>query len=325
MFLGASPAVIASQQDCSEPFFGGRAPTLLNAKLREKTRELRFSQFTLLHSGVTRGPLWSAEDLSRANLMIAVSLPRPSSNTFHEETLLPPDERSTLDDYRRSGFDRGHMTPNSDMSNPQAQQESFTLANIVPQDPCNNEMLWEGVESAIRAVALGEGELDSLKGRVIVPTHIFKAVYIPSRDEAGAYWAPNDDSQNWEAISVSKLRDLTGIDPQPLPKASRRFGAIFQRRRLIMAAAFEEREARKSRNPPSIGTGVIATHPGFGLSSRNWACAHRRLRTQGSGGTWKNSFVGFSHAADWLPLTGRNLAGVTRGFSPVTRTDGVMG
>ena len=77
------------------------------------------------------------------------------------------------------------MTPNSDMSNPQAQEESFTLANIVPQDPCNNEVLWEGVESAIRAVALGEGEvfvvtgpafigaeLDSLKGRVMVPTHI---------------------------------------------------------------------------------------------------------------------------------------------------------
>ena len=58
-------------------------------------------------------------------------------------------------------------------------------------------------------------DLDSLQGRVMVPTHIFKAVYIPSRDEAVAYWASNDDSHNWEAISVSKLRDLTGIDPFP--------------------------------------------------------------------------------------------------------------
>ena len=89
VFLGASPAVVASQQDCSEPFFGDQAKALLNAKLRENTRELCFSEFTLLHSGVTRGPLWSAEDLSRANLTTAVSLPRPSSNTFHEEALLP--------------------------------------------------------------------------------------------------------------------------------------------------------------------------------------------------------------------------------------------
>ncbi len=89
VFLGASPAVVASQQDCSKTFFGGHAPALLNAKPREKTRELCFSQFTLLHSGVTRGPLWSAEDLSRANLTIAVGLSRPSSNTFHEEALLP--------------------------------------------------------------------------------------------------------------------------------------------------------------------------------------------------------------------------------------------
>ena len=120
------------------------------------------------------------------------------------------------------------MSPNGDMSSPDAQQESFTLSDIVPQDPCNNEVLWEGVESAVRALALGEGEvyvvtgpafisaeLDSLKGRVIVPTHIFKAVYTPSRNQAGAYWAPNDDSQSGEAISIAQLRERTGIDPFP--------------------------------------------------------------------------------------------------------------
>ena len=36
VFLGASPAVVASQHDCSEPFFGGQAPVLLNAKLANK-------------------------------------------------------------------------------------------------------------------------------------------------------------------------------------------------------------------------------------------------------------------------------------------------
>ncbi len=36
-------------------------------------------------------------------------------------------------------------------------------------------------------------ELESLKGRVLVPTHIYKAVYVPSRNAAAAYFAPNDD------------------------------------------------------------------------------------------------------------------------------------
>ena len=201
---------------------------LLNAKLAQKTTDLCFSQFALLHSGVTRGPLWFAEHLTRANLATVVGLQRPSSNAFHEEQRLPAEERSTLDDYRRSGFDRGHMSPNGDMSSPQAQEESFTLANIVPQAACNNEVLWEGVESAVRALALGEDEvyavtgpayqgdeLQILKDRVLVPTHIFKAVYLPSRNRAGAYWAPNDDSQSWEPISIATLRERTNIDPFP--------------------------------------------------------------------------------------------------------------
>ena len=125
-------------------FVGGLAPALINPKLAEKTRQLCFSEFTVLHSGITRGPLWSAEDLSRETLALAAAHPRPASNTFHEDARLPGDERSSLDDYRRSGYDRGHMTPNGDMTSPQAQQESFTLANIVPQDACNNERIGIG-------------------------------------------------------------------------------------------------------------------------------------------------------------------------------------
>lgn len=227
-FLSTDSTVYASDKDCTEHFFGGLAPVLTNPKLAEKTRELCFSGFTLLHSGVTRGPLWSAEDLTREHLKVAVGLPRPASNAFHEEGRLPQAERSSLDDYRRSGYDRGHMSPNGDMPDPEAQEESFTLANIFPQEPCNNEVLWEGVESAVRGLAVNEGEvfivtgpafkgaeLSSLKGRVMVPTHIFKAIYIPSRNAAGAYWAPNDASQDWEVISIQHLRELTGIDPFP--------------------------------------------------------------------------------------------------------------
>ena len=88
----------------------------MNAKLAQQTTELCFSQFTLLHSGVTRGPLWSAEHLARVNLATVVGLRRPTSNAFHEEGQLPAGDRATLDDYRRSGYDRGHMSPNGDMS-----------------------------------------------------------------------------------------------------------------------------------------------------------------------------------------------------------------
>jgi endonuclease G, mitochondrial len=219
----------AGQGSCASQLYLGAPPSIKNPKLAAQTYPLCFSEIALLYSGIARTPLWSAEYLTAARIERARSLPRLRSNAFHEELSLPAGERSELADYRRSGFDRGHMAPNGDMSTPAAQEESFSLANMIPQDPCNNEVLWEGIESAVRAMALSSGEvyvvtgpaflggeLQSLKGRVLVPTHIFKAVFVPSRKASGAYFAPNDGSQSWEPISVSELEKRISVDVFPL-------------------------------------------------------------------------------------------------------------
>jgi endonuclease G len=177
---------------------------------------------------VTRTPLWSAEHLTRDRLEGAEALKRPRGNAFHAEPRLSKSERAELKDYARSGYDRGHMSPNGDMSTPKAQHESFSLANMVPQHPCNNEVVWEGIESAVRDLAAKEGELyvvtgpvfrgatlKALNSRVLVPSDVFKAVYDPKRNEAGVYLAPNDASLTWRTLSLDQLRDLIGIDVFP--------------------------------------------------------------------------------------------------------------
>lgn len=213
---------------CPDQFLNATPPVLTRAQLQAKTKALCFSEFAVLHSGVTRTPLWSAEHLTRDRLDAAEGLKRPRGNAFHAEPRLPKSQRAELKDYARSGYDRGHMSPNGDMSTPEAQHESFSLANMVPQDPCNNEVLWEGVESAVRDLAAKDGELyvvtgpafhgstlKSLNGRVLVPTDVFKAIYDPKRNEAGVYLAPNDASLTWKTLSVGQLRDLVGIDAFP--------------------------------------------------------------------------------------------------------------
>lgn len=230
--LSLSPVAEADQARCADQLYSAVPPSIKKASLAAQTVPVCFTEIAVLYSGISRTPLWSAEHLTALRIQRARTLPRLHSNAFHEELSLPAEERAELADYRRSGFDRGHMAPNGDMSTPQSQEESFSLANMIPQDPCNNEVLWEGIELAVRDMALSAGEvyvvtgpaflgteLQSLKGRVLVPTHLYKAVYVPGKG-AAAYFAPNDGSQTWEPVSISELEKRVGIDVFPAEDAS---------------------------------------------------------------------------------------------------------
>lgn len=212
---------------CSQNFYGGVYPEFTNSKLSKDTQALCFNGFAVMYSDVSRTPLWSAEHLTRKRLQQAKQIDREDS--FHEESRLPISARAKLADYSGSGFDRGHLAPNGDMANRNQQYDSFSLANIAPQSPRNNRYIWRNIESATRyltqqygetytitGVAFTDKKLQRLKGRVLVPSHFFKAVYIPAINSAGVYYAPNDESERIEIISVDELTSRTGIDVLPV-------------------------------------------------------------------------------------------------------------
>jgi endonuclease G len=201
-------------------------PALLNPKLATSTRPLCFHAFAILHSSVTRTPLYVAEHLTRASVEAARALDT-RDNRFHAEPQLIPAERGELADYRGSGFDRGHMAPSGDMGNIADDYESFSLANIVPQDGPLNRNGWADLEGYVRDLTgkLGEtyvvtgpafasGNLKRLNGRVLVPSHVWKAIYVPGQG-AGAWIVSNDRQQQWEVVSIATLAARTGIDPFP--------------------------------------------------------------------------------------------------------------
>lgn len=149
------------------------------------------------------------------------------SNRFHAEARLPPSERAELSDYQRSGFDRGHMAPSGDMPTRAADEESFSLANIVPQARRLNQGTWSKLEGMVRNMALESGEVHvvtgpmfegqtirSLKGRVLIPTSTWKAVHVRGRG-AAAYIATNDNKPRWQLVSIAELTRRSGIDPFP--------------------------------------------------------------------------------------------------------------
>jgi endonuclease G len=212
-------------QSCDDHFVDGQAPRITNPKLDKATEALCFNVFSVLHSGITRTPLWSAEHLQAQNIAAAQELSR--ENSFHSEPRLPSSQRAELSDYARSGYDRGHMAPNGDMPDRDSQRDSFSLANIVPQDGENNRNLWAGIEGAVRKMAKKEGDLyvvtgpaflgSDLKkiGNVLVPTHLYKLVYSP-RQRAGAAWfVENTADAKANVIPIPELERIIGIDLLP--------------------------------------------------------------------------------------------------------------
>jgi len=213
-------------EPCNELFAGGRPPVLVNLKLAQRTTELCNKAYASLASGLTKGPLWSAEHLTAESLAAARNTPREGS--FHEEERLSSADRANLSDYVRSSYERGHMTPSGDMPDPASQQESFSLANVVPQKSALNRGVWEGIESAVRRLAENQGglyvvtgpsfqgrRLRTLKGRVLVPTSTWKAIYDTATQGAAAYLCTNVGHPKCATLSVAALIQQTGVDPFP--------------------------------------------------------------------------------------------------------------
>ena len=251
LLLSLSAAVAAQPTACLAHFANKAAPEFTRPALQQKTTGLCFEAFAVLHSGVSRTPLWVAEKLTRESLIRARSVQR--EDNFHAEETLPPGDRAELHDYARSGFDRGHMAPAADMPTVSAQHESFSLANIVPQQRQNNQILWAAIEGATRHMTNQRGELyvitgpifegekiTRINGRVFVPTHIYKAVYDPEKKEGAAWISPNTAENTYEVVSIAELEKRIHINLFP---------AIPAEVKDKIATLPEPRMRKRQRNP----------------------------------------------------------------------------
>lgn len=80
------------------------------------------------------------------------------SNFYEEEDV--PSPRATLEDYRGSGWSRGHMCPAGDNKwDEKAMYDSFSLVNVCPQNASLNSGLWNSIEISCRKWAKAHGSL----------------------------------------------------------------------------------------------------------------------------------------------------------------------
>jgi|TARA_B110000208_G_scaffold118918_1_gene145459 endonuclease G len=182
--------------------------------------------FTLSYSEKHEQAEWVAYHLKKNNLKIIV----PRLNNFKIDKLITTGS-SKLSDYKKSGYDRGHLAPSRDMSFSRiASNESFYLSNISPQDKSFNRGIWKKLESLVRDWAIEYGDIFVVTGGVLnssnitigkeevsVPMFFYKIilVYDGLDTKTIAFVMPNEKSteklSNY-VYSVDYLEDLTGID-----------------------------------------------------------------------------------------------------------------
>lgn len=221
--FGSAFAADTDFAECRQVFANGKPP-VMSASAEMLPRSLCFSAFAVLHSGKSHTPIYVAERLSSAVLLAAQGGQR--TNKFYADARLPRAERSELDDYRGSGFDRGHMAPAGDMATDESMAQSFSLANMVPQYPINNRKAWASIEKATRKYVMrAAGDVYVITGPVFegtpptigsnqvwVPQHLFKLVYDPASNRAWVHWLDNsDDARVGKPISYEELVRRTGI------------------------------------------------------------------------------------------------------------------
>ena len=205
---------------CPQFFVNGKPPAVAP---RPKLRELCYEAFAILHSGETRTPVFVAQRLNRRSVEDA---DEKRATKFFADARLPRAERAELEDYQRSGYSRGHMAPAGDMPTPTAMAQSFSLANMVPQDIQHNGGAWAKIEQDTRHyVRRAKGDVFVITGPVFtsaspsigrngvrVPTYLFKLVYDQTTNRAWAHWHENREGfRGARPITYSELVRRTGV------------------------------------------------------------------------------------------------------------------
>ncbi len=155
------------------------------------------------------------------------------SDDFRPDPDLPIDCYAVSpNDYRGSGYDRGHLTPSGDRTSTALDNSAtFLMSNMIPQAPSNNREVWRELEEYSRdlvnegkdlyLVAGGNGKLKTIaKGKVVVPRYTWKVILVSNQgnyEQTIAILMPNNNTvarTDWEdyIVSVDEIEALTGYN-----------------------------------------------------------------------------------------------------------------
>ena len=109
-------------------------------------------QYITGYSYLFRQPRWAMQVIDENTMHMEDDFDR--LDNFREDMRIPEQFRSTLNDYKGSGFDRGHLINSADRKGSKViNSETFLLSNMSPQKPGFNRNIWLALEKAVRVLA----------------------------------------------------------------------------------------------------------------------------------------------------------------------------
>ena len=190
-------------------------------------RVITHKGYTVSYNYDWKIPNWVAYELT--DLEVQGEVPR--YDRFKPDPMVPQGATATTNDYKHSGYDRGHMAPAADMKwDEQVMKESFYLSNICPQNPNLNGGVWKDLEEQVRDLASQKGKIFVVCGpivndisntigenKVVVPQAFYKVLLQEENGEIHTIGFVYENVSGRKpmstyAMTIDEVENLTNID-----------------------------------------------------------------------------------------------------------------
>lgn len=190
-------------------------------------RVITHKGFTLSYNYDWKIPNWVAYELTDIEVKGEV----PRYDKFKPDPMVPQNVSAHTNDYKHSGYDRGHMAPAADMKwDEHVMRESFYLSNICPQNPNLNGGVWKDLEEQVRELASQKGKIFVICGpivndtsktigenKVVVPQAFFKVLLQEENNELHTIGFVYENISGRKpmstyAMTVDEVEEMTNID-----------------------------------------------------------------------------------------------------------------
>lgn len=186
--------------------------------------------YLLAYNPKYKTPDWVAWTLTPEHAIGCI----PRTNAFAADQSLGS-YSSKPSDYTASGYDKGHLANDADMSwNNQVEHESFYMSNMSPQLPSVNRGVWKNLESATRAWVYSSKQTHTIyagniggsktigDNRVVVPDALYKIIINDVTKKSYAFYFPHKDGLVSDyatyQVTVSDIEKATDL-VFPVPDA----------------------------------------------------------------------------------------------------------